>query len=144
MIDSTSNELLLAAEHGISNGAIMDFSLARDDPRHPLIEALNGPVSLFFENVAAHHPLPLESRTFHAIPLRAEANEAAYGLLLVAGPGSHIYPDTLWLGCTLGKQVSRLLGRLLLAETRFGQERMLLYSIINAVTDPILLTDTDG
>ena len=31
-----------------------------------------------------------------------------------------------------------------LAETRFGQERMLLYSIINAVTDPILLTDTEG
>ena len=27
---------------------------------------------------------------------------------------------------------------------RFGQERMLLYSIINAVTDPILLTDTEG
>src|SRR5256885_14783143 len=32
----------------------------------------------------------------------------------------------------------------MLAETRFGQERMLLYSIINAVTDPILLTDTEG
>ena len=45
---------------------------------------------------------------------------------------------------TLGKQVSRLLGRQTLAETRFGQERMLLYSIINAVTDPILLTDTEG
>src|SRR4029078_4626791 len=48
------------------------------------------------------------------------------------------------LGRTLRKQVSRLLGRQLLAETRFGQERMLLYSIINAVTDPILLTDTEG
>jgi PAS domain S-box-containing protein len=44
----------------------------------------------------------------------------------------------------LGKQVSRLLSRQTLAETRFGQERMLLYSIINAVTDPILLTDTEG
>ena len=52
--------------------------------------------------------------------------------------------ETLWLGRTLGKQVSRLLSRQLLAETRFGQERMLLYSIINAVTDPILLTDTEG
>ena len=44
----------------------------------------------------------------------------------------------------LGRQVSRLLSRERLAETRFGQERMLLYSIINAVTDPILLTDTEG
>ena len=42
------------------------------------------------------------------------------------------------------KQVARLLSRDTLAETRFGQERMLLYSIINAVTDPILLTDTEG
>src|SRR5207253_2585183 len=53
-------------------------------------------------------------------------------------------PEPRWLGRTLAKQVSRLLGRQLLAETRFGQERMLLYSIINAVTDPILLTDTEG
>ena len=44
----------------------------------------------------------------------------------------------------LGRQVSRVLSREQLAETRFGQERMLLYSIINAVTDPILLTDTEG
>ena len=45
----------------------------------------------------------------------------------------------------LGKQVSRLLGRAdARARRRFGQERTLLYSIINAVTDPILLTDTEG
>ena len=44
----------------------------------------------------------------------------------------------------LSRQVGRLLSRHTLAETRFGQERMLLYSIINAVTDPILLTDTEG
>jgi PAS domain S-box-containing protein len=105
---------------------------------------LNGPAPIYLENVAAHHPLPLESRTLHAIPLRANASEAACGLLLVAGLGPEIDSDTLWLGRTLGKQVSRLLGRQLLAETRFGQERMLLYSIINAVTDPILLTDTEG
>ena len=137
-------EMLLVAEHGISSGAIIDFSLARDDSRHPLIEALNGPRAVFIQNLSAHHPSPLESRTFHAIPLRAEQKEIAYGLLLVSGPGPEMDADALWLGRTLGKQVSRLLGRQLLAETRFGQERMLLYSIINAVTDPILLTDTEG
>ncbi|HEY3884844.1 MAG TPA: ATP-binding protein, partial [Vicinamibacterales bacterium] len=87
---------------------------------------------------------PLDARAFHAIPLRAEPHESAYGLLLVGGVGPELDPETLWLGRTLGKQISRLLGRQLLAETRFGQERMLLYSIINAVTDPILLTDTEG
>jgi len=144
VIEGPGTEILLVAEHGISSGAIIDFSLARDDSRHPLIEALNGPAITYVQNLPAHHPSPLESRSFHAIPLRAEANEAAYGLLLVAGAGPQIDADTVWLGRTLGKQVSRLLGRQLLAETRFGQERMLLYSIINAVTDPILLTDTEG
>ena len=50
----------------------------------------------------------------------------------------------IWLPTMLSKQVVALMSRDTLAETRFGQERMLLYSIINAVTDPILLTDTEG
>ena len=144
VIEGPGTEVLLVAEHGIPAGTIVDFSLARDDSRHPLVEALNGADAVYIQNLPSHHPSPLESRTLHAIPLRADASEPTYGLLLVAGVGSHLGSDTLWLGRTLGKHVSRLLGRQVLAETRFGQERMLLYSIINAVTDPILLTDTEG
>jgi PAS domain S-box-containing protein len=142
--EATTNEMQLVAEHGISSGAIIDFALSRDDSRHPLIEALNSPEPLYIDTLAPHHRGPLEARAFHAIPLRAEPTEPAYGLLLVSGLGPTMDSETLWLGRTLGKQVARLLGRQLLAETRFGQERMLLYSIINAVTDPILLTDTEG
>jgi PAS domain S-box-containing protein len=142
--EGMSNDMLLVAEHGVSTGAIMDFALNRDDVNHPLIEALNSPVPLYLESLSPHHRVPLEAKAFHAIPLRSEATEPGHGLLLVSSNGSELDPETLWLGRTLGKQVSRLLGRQLLAETRFGQERMLLYSIINAVTDPILLTDTEG
>ena len=142
--EGPGNEILLVAEHGISSGAIMDFSLARDDARHPLIEALNGARPIFVENLPSHHPAPLESRTFHAIPLRADAGESPYGLLLVGGIGPELDPATFWLERTLGQQVSRLLGRPLLSDTRFCQEQMLLYSIIHAFTDPILLTDTEG
>jgi PAS domain S-box-containing protein len=139
-----SSEMLLVAEHGVSSGAIMEFSLSREDGSHPLIQALHSHAPTFVDAMAAHHRSPLEARSFHVMPLRAEANETAHGLLLVAGPVPELDAETLWLGRTLGKQVSRLMGRQLLAETRFGQERMLLYSIINAVTDPILLTDTEG
>jgi PAS domain S-box-containing protein len=142
--EGISSEMLLVAEHGISSGAIMDFSLNRDDTSHPLIQALNSPTPVYIEGLPSHHRVPFESRAFHAIPLRAELREPGHGLLLVSGVGPAIDSETMWLGRTLGKQVSRLLGRQLLAETRFGQERMLLYSIINAVTDPILLTDTEG
>jgi len=144
IIETPGNEMLLVAEHGMSSGAIMDFALARDESRHPIIQALSGTDAVFVESLPSHHSSPLESRTFHVLQLRADATEAAFGVLLVAGPGPELDPETLWLGRTLGKQVSRLLGRQLLAETRFGQERMLLYSIINAVSDPILLTDTEG
>lgn len=141
--EAVSSEMLLVAEHGISSGAIMDFSLNRDDTGHPLVQALASPAPLYIDGLASHHRAPLASKSFHAIPLRTEGAEG-HGLLLVSGLGRELDAETLWLGRTLGKQVSRLLGRQLLAETRFGQERMLLYSIINAVTDPILLTDTEG
>jgi PAS domain S-box-containing protein len=139
-----TSEMLLVAEHGVTSGAIMDFSLSREDSAHPLIQALQTPAPTFVDALPLHHRAPLESRSFHVIPLRAEAGEHAHGLLLVAGLAPALDAETLWLSRTLGKQVSRLMGRQLLAETRFGQERMLLYSIINAVTDPILLTDTEG
>jgi PAS domain S-box-containing protein len=142
--DGHANQMMLVAEHGISTGAIIDFALGRDDTSHPLIEALNSPGPIYIEDMPSVHPGPLAARAFHAIPLRAHANEPGQGLLLAAGFGSALDPEAAWMGRTLGKQVSRLLGRQLLAETRFGQERMLLYSIINAVTDPILLTDTEG
>jgi len=142
--EGQSNQMQLVAEHGIATGALMDFSLGRDDTSHPLIEALNSPEPIYIEDLPVHHRGPLAARAFHAIPLRAHAQEPGQGLLLVGGSGPALDPESAWMGRTLGKQVSRLLGRQLLAETRFGQERMLLYSIINAVTDPILLTDTEG
>ena len=122
----------------------MDFALNREDGTHPLIQALHSAEPVYIGALQPHHRVPLEAESFHVIPLRADASEAGQGMLLIAGLGPQIDGEALWLGRTLGKQVSRLLGRQLLAETRFGQERMLLYSIINAVTDPILLTDTEG
>jgi signal transduction histidine kinase len=144
VVETLSNEMLLVAEHGVSNAAIMDFALSRDDAQHPLVQALSSQEPVFISALPVHMLAPIEARAFHAIPLRADANEPGQGLLLASATSPQLDPETLWLGRTLGKQVSRLLSRQLLAETRFGQERMLLHSIINAVTDPILLTDTEG
>jgi PAS domain S-box-containing protein len=144
IVEPVSNEMLLVAEHGVPGTAIADFSVSRSDGTHPLVEALNSPNPILIEGLSNRYRVPLEARSFHAIPLRSDDNEIGQGLLLVSGAGLDLEADAVWLGRTLGKQVSRLLSRQLLAETRFGQERMLLYSIIKAVTDPILLTDTKG
>ena len=120
----------------------MDFVLNRDDHTHPLIVALGARDATFFEFTDGFQA-PV-STPFHAIPLRAEDDDRAEGLLLVSGDGPEVDPDVAWAARLLGRQVARLVSRTTLAETRFGQERMLLYSIINAVTDPILMTDTEG
>ena len=140
--DHLTGHVLLAAEYGIPPPAVVDFVLNRDDHTHPLIVALGARDATFFEFTDGFQA-PV-STPFHAIPLRAEDDDRAEGLLLVSGDGPEVDPDVAWAARLLGRQVARLVSRTTLAETRFGQERMLLYSIINAVTDPILMTDTEG
>jgi PAS domain S-box-containing protein len=144
VVEGVSNEMLLIAEHGVPSSAVVDFAVSRADAMHPLVEALNGASPVYIDSLSNRYRVPLDARSFHAVPLRGTEKELGQGLLLVSGAGPALDADALWLARTLGKQVSRLLSRQALAETRFGQERMLLYSIINAVTDPILLTDTEG
>jgi signal transduction histidine kinase len=137
-----AGQLLLVAEHGVSSGAI-DFSVTLDEISHPLVRAFGRPEPTYFERAPGSFRLAIENAPFHAIPLRDDVS-VNHGLLLANAGGPDVHPDILWLASMLARQVSRLLSRQTLAETRFGQERMLLYSIINAVTDPILLTDTEG
>jgi PAS domain S-box-containing protein len=140
--EPASSQLQIVAEHGVSSAAIVDFVLTREDEAHPLIKAMYRQEPSYFDGQQTFRA-PFEGR-FHAIPLRAEETDRPLGLLLTSATGSKIRPPVTWLANALSKQASRLMSRDALAETRFGQERMLLYSIINAVTDPILLTDTEG
>jgi signal transduction histidine kinase len=137
-----TSPLLLVAEHGVSSSAIVDFVLTRDDKSHPLVRAMHREEPTYFEDEPSFRS-PVEG-PFHTYPLKSEEDRISHGLLLVSAPAPEPNLEVVWLSGLLSKQVTRLLGRHMLAETRFGQERMLLYSIINAVTDPILLTDIEG
>ena len=55
-------------------------------------------------------------------------------------------PELRWFTTVFGQKLDQILRQQALAEgdRKQGRERSLLYSIINAVTDPILLTDTEG
>jgi PAS domain S-box-containing protein len=141
--DPAGASLLLIAEHGLPSSAIVDFFLSRDDEAHPLVRAIARSEATYFD-AASKIRGPIEGVSFFAIPLRGDDDAVANGLLLASTAGPDLHPEVAWLARMLGRQVSRLFSRQTLAETRFGQERMLLYSIINAVTDPILLTDTEG
>ena len=144
IVEPGASPLLLVAEHGVTSSSIVDFSVAREDATHPLIVAMEAKEPTFFDRSGEPFRAPIEAASFHAIPLRGDHESTSYGLMLISATGPEIHPDVAWVGRILSRQVSRLMSRQILAETRFGQERMLLYSIINAVTDPILLTDTEG
>ena len=141
--DQLTGQVLLVAEYGVSSLAIVDFVLSREDTSHPLVRAMSRREPTYFETTLGAFHAPLTA-PFHVIPLRSEDDDRGDGLLLAGARTPELNPEVAWLARVLGRQVSRLLSRATLADTRFGQERMLLYSIINAVTDPILLTDTEG
>src|SRR5436190_24026096 len=140
--DQLTGQVLLVAEYGVTSSNVVDFGFRYDDTGHPLLRALLKSEPTYFEGTPNNFQAPLIA-PFHAIPLRGEDEEAPDGLLLVAARSPEVDPEVSWMSRVLGRQISRLAGRAALADTRFGQERMLLYSIINAVTDPILLTDTE-
>ena len=156
--DPAGDSLMLIAEHGIPSSAIADFSVSREDATHPLIRAMAARAASPIPYSSLHlraavavagsfdliEELEDEPAGFHAVPLRAEDDAESMGLLLVDAHTPAVASDVYWLARLLGKQTARLLSGGTLAEVRFAQERMLLYSIINAVTDPILLTDTEG
>jgi len=145
-VDSHSNHLVALGEHGVTPASGWQFSVDLKNAKHPLVAVLNG-------RDAAHFPLhpsqpwtPLQGVSFLALPLRSGEGRLglAEGLLLVAADSPQVGPDVRWFCEVFGQQLMRLRSRQVLAETRFGRERMLLYGIINAVTDPILLTDVEG
>jgi PAS domain S-box-containing protein len=144
VVEPGASALLLVAEHGVSSSTIVDFSLDREDGTHPLILAMEADEPTYFDGSSGQVRGPIEGAPFYAIPLRADDESTSYGLLLISAKGRELHSDVAWVARSLSRQISRLMSRQILAETRFGQERMLLYSIINAVTDPILLTDTEG
>jgi signal transduction histidine kinase len=146
VVEPSSNHLIAIAEYGLPAAAVANFSVGLTDDEHPLVSALHSPEPLYFDRNTFSSPI--DRNGFHAVALCAADEELGaqniVGVLLVALGSAALDPNVLWLGEVLAHQVHRLQHRHGFPEARFGQERMLLYSIINAVSDPVLLTDTEG
>ena len=128
------------------------YTLSIDDWNNPLIAALNKRHAFF---PAAHGSgdrrrrptTPFGDAAFHIVPLtlRGElADNTAMAVLLLSGDRG--LPDVEWFTTVFGQKLEQILQQRAFTEgdRRHGRERTLLYSIINAVSDPILLTDTEG
>ncbi len=143
--------LVTVAAHGLP-AARSAFSLSVDDWRNPLVEIVHRgragvfPAARSTAERRRRPATPFGDEAFYAVPLGVSGRrEDTFGLLLVAGPP--IVTGTFdWFTALLSQKVHQTLRQETLNEGDRQQapERTLLYGIINAVTDPILLTDTDG
>jgi PAS domain S-box-containing protein len=152
-VDAESNMLVGIASHGVAGDDIELFSWPLSDTYDPLIGALQAAAPVPFRSYRPNGhaaPTPLGRGAFTAIPLGlrgtgvAEHDDLAPGLLLLRAPA--VTNDINWLVTVLGQKIDQMRGRGSLAEEarKLRRERTLFFTIINAVTDPIMLTDTDG
>ncbi len=144
-----------AAADGVPSARAEAFSVKLDERDHPLVMALGGREPVLFGRArprarARSIPdTPLGDAPFWAMPLaRPELppDDLCLGLLLLTGlEEEEPNEDVAWAVDVLA---ARLLciryGQAREAERKLQREKTLLYSIIDAVTDPILLTDGEG
>ena len=156
--DPDSGRLTGLSGIGVAASTVEGFSLDLEDTTHPLVVALASaePVAFHSSGHALLRPFetPLGAVSFHAVPLsRGSRNgdgngngELGPGLLLLAGPDDGpVHDGVSWAAELLGVRLTSLwYHRVQVDERRHKRERGWLLEIINAVTDPILLTDADG
>jgi PAS domain S-box-containing protein len=150
-VDSEASQLVGLAGVGISADEIELFSLSLSESHDPLVRALENPgpsvVRSSRLNGDGARSTPLGPGQFSTVPLRGarDTDDDAVGLLLMR-PGTPVTSDISWLAVVLGQKIDQIRGRGSLAEEvrKLRRERALFFTIINAVTDPIMLTDTEG
>jgi PAS domain S-box-containing protein len=145
--------LFVRGAYGLARDSVVSFSVSLDDWNNPLVTALGshrhayyGPAGHSSGERRRRPATPFGDAGFHVVPLGVTGfSEDAIGLLLFTGP-PHLTPDLTWFSSVFAQKLDQISRQQSLAERdrREGRERSLLHSIINAVTDPILLTDTEG
>jgi PAS domain S-box-containing protein len=144
--------LFTVGAHGLSGTAASRFIVSIEDWSNPLVTAFSNREHAFFRSAhsAAERKrrpsTPFEDSAFHVVPLfAAELKNEAFGLLLIGASGA-LPLELRWFTTLFAQKLAQVLRQQALMEgdRKQGRERSLLYNIINAVTDPILLTDTEG
>jgi signal transduction histidine kinase len=149
---ASEEALLTVAAQGLPGSAAPRFTVSLDDWNNPLVAAFNNRETTFFRAASSaadrrrRPSTPFEDAPFHVVPLASkESGGEAFGLLLIGSSG--MLPRGLqYFASVFSQKIAQGLRQQALVEgdRRQGRERSLLYNIINAVSDPILLTDTEG
>jgi len=144
--------LFASGHYGFTDPAASTFAVSLEEWGNPLVGALTNRKEIFFPEAHSaadrkrRPTTPFDDAAFHVVPLGVSGvGSEAFGLLLLDGRAP-VTSELHWFIGVFIQKLDQILRQQALTEgdRKQGRERSLLYSIINAVSDPILLTDTEG
>jgi PAS domain S-box-containing protein len=145
VLDVDRTRLIHLAARGAPREAVNGFTLDLEAREHPLVRVLSAsrPVVLSRETTG---PLFSGRPPVLAMPLHGAQAEAETPGLLLVRPVTANRHELAWASEYLGYRLTRarLQATSVEAERRLRRERDLLHSVLDRVTDPIILTDTEG
>ena len=148
-IDGDAGLLVGVAGIGVSPGAVEEYAATLAHTHNPLVRALAsaGPATLRNRDNGYGRLAGFGLAPVVVVPLRGDRQDdaEATGLLLLKS-GTQVTGAVQWLATVLGQKFDQIHGRGSLTEElrKLRRERALFFTIINSVTDPIMLTDTEG
>jgi signal transduction histidine kinase len=152
LADVERGELIGVGGHRVTPAQIERVAARLGDTAEPWIQAMGSRTPRLFrgrseeKNDRARAEHPFGRSGYWAVPLGTSktADRPAEGLLLVVG--GEPTADLLWAADVLTKRLRHVRARQTQAEgeSQLHRERSLLHAIINAVGDPLLLTNSQG
>ncbi|MBI3182515.1 MAG: PAS domain-containing protein, partial [Myxococcales bacterium] len=141
LVSEDSRLLTGAGGSGVPRSALEELSVELDERDHPLVKALWGVGPVQFP-AGSRHPSLAITPPFVAIPLRPRSPSGSpLGLLLVSGEPA---PELSWVAEVVAERIGLARIRARAAERRSARDRELLRAAIDAVPDPVLVTDREG
>jgi PAS domain S-box-containing protein len=147
MVDAAESRLTDIARHGVSRGGPV-LSVDLDQRDHRLVTALARTQPIVLSDNGTGNGIGLGRAPVLAVPLHGLTVEedVRVGVLLVGPVSPSVVRESRWAADMLGPRLARLRSYrgVLEGHRRLDRDRMLLQGVIDAVSDPILLTDTEG
>jgi len=147
-VDPGNSYLTALAGHGLGSFGLSDFRLELDQRSHPFVAALTRLQPAVIPPNGYTQDVGIPAVPYLAVPLHGPVvdEEPRLGLLLVAPVLPRVAREARWVADMLGPRIAHLRAYREFSDSqrRLDRDRNLLQAVIDAVSDPILLTDTEG
>ena len=147
-IDAGHANLVGLAGHGMGHFNVSELRLELDQRGHPLVNVLTRLQPTVIPQNGHTESLGIPQVPYLAVPLHSPVvdEEPRLGVLLISPMLPRVVREARWVADVLGPRIAHLRAYRGYAESqrRLDRDRNLLQAVIDAVSDPILLTDPEG